>query len=101
MMGKKKPKGLKYDQGKLRWDLVPIKPLKEIVKTYNFGLKKYEESSWQNLPNAKKRYYAAAQRHLTDWWDGERIDSESGLHHLAHAAWNCITLMFFDFKKKK
>jgi hypothetical protein len=93
--------GVKDDHGKLRWDLIPIKPLKEIAKVYNFGLKKYSENSWQNLPNARSRYYAAAKRHLEDWWDGDLVDEESGLHPLAHTIWNLICLIWFDFQEKK
>jgi len=39
------------------------------------------------------RIYAAAQRHLWAWWDGEDIDPESGLNHLDHAACNLAFLI--------
>lgn len=39
--------------------------------------------------------YDAVQRHLMLFWTGEDLDSESGLYHLAHAAWHCLCLMTF------
>lgn len=39
--------------------------------------------------------YDALQRHLMLFWSGEDNDSESGLLHLAHAAWHCLALMTF------
>ena len=39
------------------------------------------------------RVYAAIQRHLWQFWAGEDDDEESGMQHLAHAAWGCFTLM--------
>jgi hypothetical protein len=52
--------------------------------------------AWQKVPNAKERYFAALMRHLTAWWDGERADPESGLHHLAHAGCCLLFLIWFD-----
>lgn len=43
------------------------------------------EDNWRKVPELRRRYYAAAMRHLVAWWGGERLDPESGLHHLAHA----------------
>jgi hypothetical protein len=40
-----------------------------------------------------KRVFGAAMRHLWAFWKGEEIDPESGLPHLAHAAWNIFTLL--------
>lgn len=37
--------------------------------------------------------YDAGQRHLMKFWDGEDVDKDSGLPHLAHAAWHCLTLL--------
>lgn len=39
--------------------------------------------------------YAALQRHLTAWWDGEDIDAETGSSHLAAVAWHSFTLLTF------
>lgn len=39
--------------------------------------------------------YDALQRHLHAFWAGEENDPESGLPHLAHAAWHCMTLTSF------
>lgn len=39
--------------------------------------------------------YDAMQRHLHAFWGGEDTDPESGLPHLAHAAWHCLALITF------
>jgi len=39
--------------------------------------------------------YDAMQRHLLKFWMGEELDPESGLPHVAHAAWHCLTLLSF------
>jgi len=77
--------GLKHDQGKPRWDLLPIEIIGKIVDVMTFGAKKYDDNNWKNVDNGAERYYAAAMRHLAAWRRGERADAESGLHPLAHA----------------
>lgn len=57
--------------------------------------------NWKTLPNASRRYYDAAIRHLTAWWDGERNDPESQLPHLAHAACCVIFLLWLDDNPQK
>lgn len=39
--------------------------------------------------------FNSAQRHLLAFWSGENLDPESGLPHLAHAAWHCLALLSF------
>ena len=90
--------GVKYDQEKPRWDLLPFKPINEVVKVLTFGATKYADDNWQKVPNAKNRYFAAAQRHIWAWVDGEHKDSESGLHHLAHAVCCLLFAMWFDMR---
>ena len=94
-------KALKYDQKKLRWDLLPLEPIKEIVKVYTFGANKYSENTWQNLDDFENRYYAALLRHLTAWRMGEELDPESEIHHLAHCCWNSIALLWKVLRNKK
>jgi hypothetical protein len=39
--------------------------------------------------------FDAAQRHLMQFWSGVDNDDESGLPHLAHAAWHCLAMLAF------
>ena len=89
----------KKDHGKLLWDLLPYKQVEEIVDVITFGAEKYEPYGWQKVPDAKNRYFAALMRHLTAWWEGEKIDPESGKSHLAHAGCCLLFLMWFDKKQ--
>ena len=88
--------GMKFDSGKLRWDLLPFKELEDIVKVLTFGANKYKDNNWMFVENAKSRYFAAAMRHLAAYQKGELIDEETGLTHLSHAATNLMFLMFFN-----
>ena len=97
----KNESGIKHDGGKLRWSLLPIAPLREVVKVYMFGADKYGEGNWQKLDNPKVRYYDAAMRHFLAWKDGEMTDKESGLFHLAHTIWNIITIFWFELREDK
>lgn len=83
-------KGVKAE----RFDLIPVWPLEEVARAYGYGLSKYGESNW--MKGYKWGYsYGACQRHLNAFWRGEDHDKESGLMHLAHAAWHCLALMWF------
>lgn len=86
--------------GKPRWELLPLELVEELVKVYTFGAEKYSENSWQNLPDGYRRYKAALFRHILAYEKGEINDPESGLKHLAHAAWNALALIYFSEHKK-
>ncbi|GEM_PF-2098963 len=81
---------------KLRWDLLPMEEIEDIVRVYHAGAKKYGPNKWQNLDNGFERYRAAAARHLMEYMKGERIDSDTGAFHLAQCAWNCIAMLWYD-----
>lgn len=81
---------------KLRWDLLPMEEIEDIVKVYHAGAKKYGPNNWQNLDNGFERYRAAMFRHLMEYMKGERVDKETNVHHLAAAAWNVITMLWYD-----
>ena len=82
--------GVRYDEGKPRMDLLPGDALVEIAKVLTHGANKYSPRNWEKGMDWHK-LYAPIQRHLWKWWQGEELDKESGLHHLAHAA--CDVLM--------
>ncbi len=89
-------KGLKYDEGKQRWDLLDWGIVKGIVKVLTYGATKYKPNSWQTIENAKERYFAALMRHLIAYREGERVDPESGISHLNHCATNISFLKYFE-----
>lgn len=96
-----KNKGVKSDQGKTQWSYLPIPAVKVVVDVMAYGDTKYpapDGSNWKRVPDAKKRYYNAAMRHLTSWWDGEQNDPETGYNHLAHACSNLLFLLWFEIK---
>ena len=93
--------GVKYDGGKLEWSLIPLQSLREIIKALMHGAKKYAPHNWMKVEHAKDRYWDAAMRHLTDWKDGEQMDRESGLNHLAHAGCCILFILWHDMFKVK
>lgn len=98
MMTTNKPtqEGKKSDDGKPRLSLLPWRAVQQIVAVLEFGAAKYGADNWQHVPNARQRYFDAAMRHLLAWWDGERLDAESGLPHLAHAGCCILFLLWSD-----
>ena len=89
--------GVKYDQEKLRYDLLPIEPLEEVVKVLMLGAKKYADDNWMKVEPYEKRYYSAVLRHIMAWKKGEIVDKETQLHHIAHAI---CCLMFILWKER-
>ena len=90
-------KGLKFDTGKLRYDLVPPEALREIVKILTFGAAKYGAHNWKGV--GKERYAAALMRHFEAWRMGEKKDEESGNHHLAHASCCLFFIMQMELEE--
>lgn len=92
----KKP-GMKFDNDKLDYTLVPWVGVEEITKVLEFGAKKYARDNWKYVENADTRYLAAAFRHLIQYNEGELKDRETGLSHLAHAG--CCILFLLSLEK--
>ena len=57
--------------------------------------------NWQLVPDATRRYTDALMRHVEAWREGERLDPESKLPHLAHAICCALFLIWFEEKGKK
>lgn len=95
------PEEAKNDRrdNKVRWELMPLSLLNEVAKVYTAGAEKYGENTWQDLENGYERYKAAAIRHIISYEEGEQADPETGLHPLAHAAWNLLAMLYFGLKR--
>ena len=91
----KKSNGVKYDNQKERVDLIPASALMEIGKINTFGSSKYADRNWEQGLKWN-RLYGALLRHLFKFWEGEDYDDETGLLHIAHAAWNALALLHYQ-----
>ena len=96
-----KPIGNKDDLDKLRWDLLPMDVIEDVVKVLTYGAKKYSDNNWKLVDNPINRYYSAMMRHLIDWKvHNEQNDKESGLPHLAHALCCLVFINWFSRHNK-
>ena len=91
--------GNKFDQGKVRFGLMPVSPLREIARVFTNGANKYADRNWE-LGIKFERVYSALQRHLNAWWEREDNDSEWGLSHLAHAGCCLLFLLYYSINYK-
>ena len=91
--------GLRYNPGKLRWDLFPWTAAEEAVKVLMYGAKKYPEWNWyRGFPYSVS--FNSGERHHKTWWKGEDNDAESGLPHLAHSIVNDMFNLTFQLEKR-
>jgi hypothetical protein len=90
--------GKKYDNEKLRWSLLPLEALQDVVNVLEFGAKKYAPDNWKYVDNAQARYWDAAMRHMIAYKIDNQTDSETGLSHLAHAICCLLFLSQFDIE---
>lgn len=89
--------GLRYNNEKLRYDLLPTDATQELVKVLTYGAKKYAARNWERGQSWSVPY-ASLMRHLQAWHAGEDVDTESGLLHLAHVACNVAFLLSYQLR---
>lgn len=91
--------GYRLNAGKDRYDLLPAKALHELVQVYGFGAGKYSDRNWEKGLGYMATV-ASLLRHVFAFVRGQDNDPESGLHHMAHAAFNCLALVEFHYTGK-
>ena len=95
-MSKEKPtEGQKFDQDKIRMELLAPEGLEGIAEVLTFGSKKYGDRNWEKGIEYS-RVFGAIMRHLWAWWKGEKLDPETGLSHLSHAACGLMFLQTYE-----
>lgn len=65
-----------------------------LAEVSGWGAQKYEAHNYLR-GYAWSLSFDACQRHLLAFWAGEELDPESGLPHVAHAAWHCLAMLAF------
>jgi len=71
---------------------IPCGPLLELGLAMMEGGRKYGSHNYRPMGVRASVYYDAAMRHLIDWWEGEDIDPDSGIHHIMKAT-ACLVVM--------
>jgi hypothetical protein len=88
--------GLRYNKGKLRYDLVHPKAFEDFVRVLTMGAEKYFDRNWENGLSWCS-VIASLKRHVAAIEKGEDYDKESGLLHIAHVACNVHFLNTFYY----
>lgn len=83
--------GLRFNEGKVRTDLVPESTITGIAEVLTFGAKKYAPNNWKKGMEWSK-VTASLKRHLAAFDRGEDFDPESGLFHIDHVLTNAAFL---------
>lgn len=106
-MGKNKKVELKSTNPKdlIGSDKIPLHLFPETATVYGAmalldGALKYGRANWRAAGVRASIYIDAAKRHLSKWFEGQDIDEDSGLPHLAHAL-ACIVILIDAYEAKK
>lgn len=72
--------------------LVPPAALIGLALAMKNGADKYGAYNWRENAVQATVYIDAAQRHILQWFDGEDVAEDSGVHHLDHAM-ACLAIL--------
>ena len=87
-------KATRYNEGKPRLGLIPPQIVEGLGHVLAFGAQKYDDNNWKK-GLSDENCMSSCLRHLMKFQRGEIYDSESGIHHLAHAACNLAFILYF------
>lgn len=95
-----KQTGVKHDSGKAKVSLIPTRAIIEEAKVMGFGEVKYGSHNWRN-GIAWSRVLDAILRHLLAYKEGEDLDPETGISHIAHARCGTAFLLEYEISHKE
>ena len=103
-----KTEGLRFNENKLRYDLLEPSAMEHLVNVFTKGALKYEDNNW--LKGMKwSKCVASMKRHIAAFERGEDFDfdpncetcktgtctNHTGIYHMAHAAWNALAIVSY------
>lgn len=91
-------KAQKFDQEKVRLELVDALAVEGLASVLTFGARKYAANNWREGLEYT-RLIGALKRHLSAIEKGEDIDTESGLPHIDHLG--CCWMFLSNFMKTR
>ncbi len=80
--------------------LIPPHAMEQTAWVHKLGADKYGPWNWRETGVCASTYVNAILRHLNAWRDGEDLDPESGISHLAHIACSANILMDAEYCNK-
>lgn len=84
-------KGIRHNEGKPKWSLVPQSALIPMVQVLEFGANKYAPLNWQKGLSIRE-ICESLKRHLDKFMEGEDFDEDSKLSHIGHIQCNALFL---------
>jgi hypothetical protein len=89
--------GLRFNEGKRRFDLIPPDGLAALADLFTIGSRKYAERNWEKGMKFSN-VFASLERHYQSWKAGEDRDPETGQLHIIHVAWNALVLAVYQLR---
>lgn len=80
-------------RNKARLGLVPAVAFIYESEVMRQGSEQYGEYNWRDTEVNSAVYYDACMRHLLAYWEGQDIDPDSGMPHMAHVRANAGIIM--------
>lgn len=94
-MARARPEAVKHDKDKPPLGLISRTALEEEARVMAYGVEKYGTHNWRSGMDFS-RLTDAALRHVYAFIDGEDVDAETGLSHLAHA--RCCLAFLLEYQ---
>ena len=88
----------KNDKGKVPLSILTRESLEAEARAFEYGARKYDRNNYKD-GMAWTRMLDAALRHIIAFNDGEDLDKESHLCHLAHAK-ACLAMLIYYYENK-
>lgn len=91
--------GLRFNEGKPRFDLIPPEPMFALAEHYRRGAEKYADRNWEK-GMSWMGCFASIQRHSWAWQQGQDFDPDPliGSHHMIAVAWNAMALHAYHMR---
>lgn len=96
-MAEVRPEGyeklVKNREGKAPLSMIPTLPLILVADVLKLGAAKYQRDLWRTQPMQHTHEIDSVLRHILAFNEGEDLDPETGLNHIAHAICRLMFLL--------
>jgi hypothetical protein len=92
---------MKFDNKKSNLAILfdTAKALNKVADVMSYGAIKYDRKNWDKCDD-KERYISASLRHISEYLQGNTIDDESNIEHLAHSICSLLFVLEMDLERE-